>query len=212
MSQVLVKFCGITRLEDALCAVEAGADFLGFIFYAKSSRHITPEKAAEIISQLPEEVKKVGVFVNESMFSILRIVDTCGLDVIQLHGDETPEFADKVGPEWIWKAFSLKNESQIPEVCGFPCQAVLLDAGNATQRGGTGETCDWSMARKVAEEKTVVLAGGLSSDNILEAITVVKPIAVDGNSGVEVLPGVKDHDKIKEVMNIINKYKEGNMQ
>ena len=212
MNQVLVKFCGITRLEDALCAVEAGADFLGFIFHANSPRHITPEKAAEIISQLPEGIKKVGVFVNESMFSILRIVDTCGLDVIQLHGDETPEFAEKVGPEWIWKAFSLKDEGQIPGVCGFPCQAVLLDAGNAKQRGGTGKTCDWTLARKVAEQKTVVLAGGLSPDNLLEAVSQVKAVAVDVNSGVEIMPGVKNHDKIRKVMEIINKYNEGNMQ
>ncbi len=212
MNPVLVKFCGITRLEDALCAVEAGADFLGFIFYANSPRHITPEKAAEIISQLPEEVKKVGVFVNESMFSILRIVDTCGLDVIQLHGNETPEFAEKVGPEWIWKAFSLNDESQIPEVCGFPCQSLLLDSSNDNQCGGTGKTCNWSLARKVAEQKTVVLAGGLNPYNILDAVTRVKPVAVDVNSGVEIMPGIKDHDKIKEVMSIINKYNEGNMQ
>jgi phosphoribosylanthranilate isomerase len=204
MSNIRVKFCGITRLEDALCAIEAGASYLGFIFVRKSPRCTTPEKAAEIIKQLPGGIQKVGVFVNESLETVQNIIKQCDLDLVQLHGDETAEYAEQVGIERVWKAFSLKEEDQIAEVCGFPCQYVLTDSSNSSQRGGTGKTCDWSLARQVASQRPLVLAGGLSPDNLHEAINEVKPAIVDVNSGVEIAPGIKDHAKIKQVMNIIN--------
>ncbi len=206
MNDILVKFCGITRLEDAQFAVAAGASYLGFIFAKKSPRYISPEHAAAIIRLLPDNVQKVGVFVNEPLDSALAIAGQCGLDIFQLHGDESAEYAEAVGTDRVWKAFSLKEAKQLDEVCGFPCQYVLTDSGNSSQRGGTGKTCDWSLARKAASQRPLILAGGLSPDNIKEALSEVRPDIVDVNSGVETAPGIKDHEKIKQVMTIINKF------
>ena len=193
------KICGLTRREDVEAAVAAGAKYLGFIFYDKSPRDITPEKAREISRGLPEGVKKVGVFVNASTETIRHIVEFCGLDVIQLHGGESPEFALQFKDMEVWKALSLRNADDMNYAENYPVAAVLVDSMTSEQRGGTGKVCDWSMAAELSLMRPVILAGGISPENIKEALTQVKPVIVDVNSGVESAPGIKDKDKIKDI-------------
>ena len=193
------KICGLTRREDVEAAVAAGAKYLGFIFYDKSPRNVTPEKAREISRGLPEEVKKVGVFVNASTETIRHIVEFCGLDVIQLHGDEKPEFALQFKDMEVWKALRLSNADDMNYAENYPAAAVLVDSMTAGQRGGTGKVCDWSMAAELSLLRPVILAGGISPENVKEALTQVKPVIVDVNSGVESAPGIKDKDKIKDI-------------
>ena len=193
-----VKICGITNLEDALLAVKFGADALGFNFYEKSPRYIRPEKAREIIDQLPENILKVGVFVNEEMNKVVDIAGAAGLDAVQLHGEETPEFAAelkiKSGLEII-KAFRVSPDFKPGDILKYKVDAVLLDAYSPNEHGGTGETFDWTMARKIGSK--MYLAGGLSPENIAEAIAAVRPYAVDACSRLEITKGVKDQDKVK---------------
>ena len=193
------KICGLTRREAVEAAVAAGAKYLGFIFYDKSPRHVTPEKVREISRDLPEGVKKVGVFVNASVEVIRHIVEFCGLDVIQLHGDENPEFALQFKDMEVWKALSLRNADDMSYAENYPADAVLVDSMTAEQRGGTGKVCDWSLAAKLSLMRPVILAGGISPANVKEALTQVKPVVVDVNSGVESAPGIKDKDKIKDI-------------
>jgi phosphoribosylanthranilate isomerase len=194
-----VKICGITNLADAMAASEAGADYLGFIFYQKSPRSVTPVIAQNIISKLQTKAKKVGVFVNTPVDKINEIVDLCGLDIIQLHGEETVEMAKQLGYERIWKAFHITSEDDIAQAATYPVAAILVDTATATLRGGTGKTCDWQLAAKAAANFTTILAGGINHSNVLEAIGIVKPFAIDVASGVEASPGLKDHDKIRKL-------------
>ena len=195
-----VKICGITNLEDALLCVKFGADALGFNFYPKSPRYILPEKAREIIRQLPAEVLKVGVFVNESLEKIAEIAATAELNALQLHGEETPEFTKelktKTGLEII-KAFRVSSEFQPEDVLQYEVDAILLDAYNPQEHGGTGETFNWEIAEKVQEIfPKMYLAGGLNQDNIARAIFEVKPFAVDACSGLEIEKGKKEKTKL----------------
>lgn len=203
-----VKICGISNLEDALLSAKFGADALGFNFYQKSPRYITPEKAREIIEQLPAEVLKVGVFVNESLEKLAEIAETAKLDVLQLHGEETPEFAKelkaKTGLEII-KAFRVSPSFKPENVLEYEVDAILLDAYNPKEHGGTGETFDWKIAKKVQEIfPKMYLAGGLSAENIKIAIESINPFAVDTCSGVEREKGKKDSAKL---INFINSAK-----
>jgi phosphoribosylanthranilate isomerase len=195
-----VKICGITNLEDALLSAKFGADALGFNFYSKSQRYISPEKAREIIEQLPKEVLKVGVFVNESLEKISEIASTAKLDAIQLHGEETPEFALKLKAKMnleIIKAFRVSREFKPEEVLQYEADAVLLDAYSANEHGGTGETFDWEIAKNVREIfPKMYLAGGISADNVGNAIRQKKPYAVDACSKLESEKGKKDKIKI----------------
>ncbi len=196
-----VKICGITTVEDALLSAEFGADALGFNFYEKSPRYITPEKAREIIEQLPIEVLKVGVFVNKNLNEIIKIAATAKLDAIQLHGEETPEFARELKAKSnleIIKAFRVSPKFKPEDVLQYKIDAVLLDAYSANEHGGTGETFDWEIARKVREIfPKMYLAGGLSAENISEAILAVKPFAVDVCSSIEKAKGIKNYTKVK---------------
>lgn len=185
-----IKICGITNLEDARAAVDLGADALGFVF-AESERRISPEKARDITNQLPPFVAKVGVFVNAPLTHLRRIRDYCGLDAVQLHGEEDADYIQALGPGVI-KALRL-NGKPLDEL---PDAALLLDAYDPQLRGGTGKLCDWSAAKELAKTRLVILAGGLGPDNVAQAIEQVKPYAVDVSSGVEIEPGRKDHDKI----------------
>lgn len=191
-----VKICGITNLEDALLSVKFGADALGFNFYAKSPRYITPEKAREIIDQLPAEILKVGVFVNESLEKIAEIASVAKLDALQLHGEETPEFATELKAKTnleIIKAFRVSRGFKPKYVLQYKVDAILLDAYSPTEHGGTGETFDWGIAKRVQEIfPKMYLAGGLTHENIGCAIWKVKPFAVDVCSGVEYQKGQKD--------------------
>lgn len=191
-----VKICGITNLEDALLSAKFGADALGFNFYPKSSRYITPENAREIIEKLPKEILKVGVFVNEDLDKIIEIAETAKLDALQLHGEETPEFAKELKSKTsleIVKAFRVSPDFKPEDVLQFEVDSILLDAYNPKEHGGTGETFDWEIAKKVQEIfPKMYLAGGLSPDNIAIAILHVEPYFVDACSCLENKKGKKE--------------------
>jgi phosphoribosylanthranilate isomerase len=197
-----VKICGITNMEDALCAAENGAAAMGFIFYPPSPRYLDPQKAGEIIDRLPQHLVKVGVFVNETAEEIKRIYECCRLDMIQLHGDESPEFCRQFPRDRIIKALELKNENDLKKVTLYDVAAILVDSRHAGLYGGTGKTSNWKLASQISQ--SLILSGGLKEENIHEALRVVSPAALDINSGVESIPGKKDHAKIVRIMQIIN--------
>ncbi|PKG23803.1 phosphoribosylanthranilate isomerase [Niallia nealsonii] len=196
------KICGITDKEAAKCAVENGAKAVGFVF-AKSKRKISPEDAKEIIKELPENIWKVGVFVNESKKKIDEITNISGINVIQLHGDESNEFASQFTLPVI-KAFSIQSEEDLKAVQAFECDYVLLDSPREIYHGGNGKTFDWTMLKDYDfKGKKVILAGGLDADNIKEALEMVQPDLVDVSSGVET-DGKKDFKKIRDFLSIVN--------
>ncbi|MHC4661950.1 MAG: phosphoribosylanthranilate isomerase [Planctomycetota bacterium] len=192
---MIVKICGLTRLEDALAAGDAGADMLGFVF-AESPRRIRPEDAALIIRELPEHVSKVGVFVDEEVRTITEIIRACRLDLVQLHGSETPEYAENLPVSFI-KAFRLKDESVLNAIRSFSTQVSLVDSYDRQFNGGTGRKADWLIARKASMLGKIILAGGLTPENVAHAIREVRPYGVDVSSGVESAPGAKSHEKIR---------------
>jgi len=194
---VKVKICGITSLEDALTAVAAGADALGFVFHPASPRHIFPEQAAAIIRQLPPFIQTVGLFVDESRDTVNTTADRCGLDIVQLHGDETPDFCSSINRRVI-KAFRIKDIFSLDAVSDYCIAACLLDAWSPAAHGGTGRTFNWEIASAAAAQRPIILAGGLTPDNVAEAVRRVKPYAVDVSSGVESSPGHKDADKLRK--------------
>jgi phosphoribosylanthranilate isomerase len=194
---VKVKICGITRLEDALTASDAGADALGFVFYSRSPRHVTPEQAAEIIGHLPPFVQTVGLFVNEEVSIINSIADQCGLDLIQLHGEETPDYCNAIRRRVI-KAFRVKDSSTLDLLAPYNVAGYLLDAWSPAAHGGTGQTFNWEIAAEAAKRgQRIVLAGGLTPDNVAESIRQTCPYGVDVSSGVEAGPGRKDACKVR---------------
>jgi len=200
-----IKICGITDLDDALAAVEAGADALGFIFHPRSPRCVSPQRAKEIIIGLPHGVAKVGVFVNDDPGQVAKIAETCGLDLLQLHGDETPEYCRRFPASMLIKAFSPRTAKDIEAEADYPVRAILVDASVPGLYGGTGKTSNWDLARMIGESFPLILSGGLNSGNIRDAIASVSPHAVDINSGVESSPGRKDHDKIRGIIEIIRR-------
>jgi phosphoribosylanthranilate isomerase len=195
---VRIKICGITNAGDALLAAELGAHALGFIFYQKSPRSISPDKARHMIAQLPPFVLSVGVFLDEDAAQVREIASLAGLDWVQLHGSESPEYCRSLGRRVI-KGFRVRNEqifAQLTEYQGA-AQAFLLDTYRPGVPGGTGETFDWAIARQVKKCGPIILAGGLTPENVAEAIRVAQPQAVDVASGVEAAPGKKDPEKLK---------------
>lgn len=203
---VRVKVCGITNYQDASMAIELGADALGFIF-ASSPRQITPEKARDIIYAIPPFVQTVGVFVDEDPGKIRRTIHLCGLDLVQLHGDESPDLCRELMPCAI-KALRLKDESSLSAIKPYRgrVRAILLDTYMQGKRGGTGRTFDWDLAIKAKEFGIpTILSGGLNPDTISEAISLVKPFGVDVNSGIEESPGKKSPNLMGELMEIIRK-------
>lgn len=192
---MLAKICGITTIESGLQAAEAGADFIGFVF-AKSKRQVTKQQAQVIAEQLPVNVKKVGVFVNEDLATIQDIAKTVGLDYVQLHGDESADFCKAVGYPII-KAFEIREQADVAQLVNYQCAYFLLDSPAGKYRGGNGETFNWSLVKDLPDiEGKVLLAGGLHAGNVAEAIKEVKPTGIDVSSGVET-NGVKDNQKIK---------------
>ena len=200
---VQVKICGLTNQEDALCAAKLGAAALGFIFYSPSPRNIDPEHARKIISALPAELVKVGVFVNQSVAEVKRITEYCCLDMIQLHGDETSEYCRQFPAAQIIKAVELKNETDLVYVSSYDVAAILVDSRYDGLYGGTGMKANWELACRIRDKKPLVLSGGLNEKNIAEAIQTVSPAALDINSGVESEPGKKDHAKLALIFDII---------
>jgi phosphoribosylanthranilate isomerase len=194
-----VKICGITNLEDALFAADAGADALGFVFYAKSPRYIAPERAREIVLRLPPFVAKVGIFVNEELDQVEKIMAYCHLDYAQLHGDEPPEQVAALAPRAI-KAVRVRSAADIERLAQYQAIAYLLDTYHPTKHGGTGEAFDWELAVEAKSHGPIILAGGLTPDNVGDAIERVHPYAVDVSSGVEAAPGIKDHQKVQRII------------
>jgi phosphoribosylanthranilate isomerase len=206
MDKIAVKICGITDYEDASIAVRLGANTLGFIF-AHSPRQITPQKARDIISAIPPFIKTVGVFVNEGLAAIREIKHYCGLDLVQLHGDESPNFCHAVMPYTI-KALRIKDASSLHSIQAYhgKVRALLLDTYSKDKAGGTGKTFDWKLALKIKKLGIpIILSGGLGPSNIDEAINTVRPYAVDVNSGVEERIGKKSHILMKELMEKVNR-------
>lgn len=197
-----IKVCGTTRLKDALLAVECGADAIGFIFYKKSPRCVTERAAKEICSKLPPFVHRVGVFVNETAEKINRIADRCGLDAVQLHGDESPAFCKKIKRRVI-KAVRVKDASSLKEMPLYSVDAFLLDTYKDNQWGGTGHVFDWELAVRAKKYGPVILAGGLNPRNVKEAVKKVQPYGVDVSSGVELSPGKKDPRKVKAFLKAV---------
>ena len=203
---VKVKVCGITNPHDASMAAELGADALGFVF-APSPRQVTPEQARHIINSLPPFVQTVGVFVDEDLTRIRDIVDFCGLEMIQLHGDESPEFCGALMPHTI-KGFRLNDTSSLLPIRDYrgKIRAVLLDTYQRGIKGGTGKTFDWNLATAAGEfGMPVILSGGLRPSNIQRAILTIQPYAVDVNSGIEHSPGIKSPLLMKRLMEKIKK-------
>jgi phosphoribosylanthranilate isomerase len=195
-----VKICGITNLEDAYAACECGADALGFLFYDRSPRYVAPERAREIISRLPRSVAKVGVFVNRDLAEVRRIFLYCGLDLVQVHGSEGPEYCRSIPSAILIKAVRPKAPEDLQGLDQWTPTAFLVDSGDPIQYGGTGRVGDWGLAAELAGRYQVILAGGLNQHNVRTAITAVSPAAVDVGSGVEERPGKKDRRKMRALL------------
>ena len=194
---VIVKICGITNVEDGLAAAEAGADALGFIFYEQSPRYVPIEKAATVVRDLPPMIVKVGVFVDAEEEVVYRAVRECGLNLLQFHGSESPEYCVQFGLMSM-KAFPIRDAQSLARITDFNTDAWLLDAYSPDKLGGTGERFNWDLAIEVRKlGRPIFLAGGLTPENVAEAVRHVEPYAVDVSSGVEASPGKKDHGKVK---------------
>jgi len=191
-----IKVCGITRLEDAVAAAECGADALGFVFYRKSPRFIEPEDAAAIIGKLPPFVVPVALFVNEDEKKVSEITSMTGINVIQFHGDETPDYLSRFH-ERVIRAVRIKAETPLDSLAGLDVSAILFDAYSAAAYGGTGATFDWGLVGNFRGSSRIILAGGLTPENVGAAVRSVGPYAVDVSSGVESSPGIKDRKKMK---------------
>jgi len=193
-----IKICGITNIEDGLKAASLGVDALGFIF-AHSLRRVKPDIAREIIRILPTPLLKVGVFVNEDPEEVLRVTEYCGLNILQFHGEESPEYCQKF-PFPIIKAIRIRDIESLKEMAKYPHVSILLDTYHPMKFGGTGSSFPWEVALKAKEEGNFILSGGLNPGNIGEAIKKVRPFGVDVCSGVESVPGKKDLSKMIELV------------
>jgi phosphoribosylanthranilate isomerase len=193
----IVKICGITNIADGLAAAEAGADAIGLMFHEASPRHVTMQVAAEIVRQLPPFIIKVGVFADPPEELVLRAIGDCGLNLAQFHGNETPEFCG-LFPVMTIKAFRIQNADSLKALPAYHTDAWLLDAYVKDKLGGTGAKFNWDLAIEAQKlGRLIFLAGGLTPENVGEAVHKVHPYAVDVSSGVESAPGKKDHDKVR---------------
>lgn len=191
---IRIKICGITNLNDALAAINYGADALGFVFYTKSPRYITPETAKNIIEQLPPFVQAVGLFVNHSAEQVKEVIKQTGIHLAQYHGDESPDLCQSVGFPYI-RAVRVQSFDDVIEAEQQYCQAkaLLLDSYHRQAYGGTGCAFDWSVVNQQCLTKPIIIAGGLHPGNVQAMINMVQPYAVDVSSGVEQSKGIKDH-------------------
>jgi len=195
---VKVKICGITNANDALTAVESGADALGFMFYEPSPRHVSIRQAAEIIRELPPYIMRVGVFVDAEEDTVMRAISDCGLTLLQFHGQESPQYCTQFGLMSM-KAFRMRDAGSLGALQNYPTDAWLLDAFVADKLGGTGEKFNWELAIEAKKlNRPIFLAGGLTPVNVAEAVQKVQPFAVDVSSGVEATPGKKDPAKVRD--------------
>ncbi|HKV34391.1 MAG TPA: phosphoribosylanthranilate isomerase, partial [Pyrinomonadaceae bacterium] len=208
-SMTLIKICGITNLEDAVAAIAMGADALGFNFYKPSPRYVTPQTAREIIEQLPDEVLKVGVFVNEASPDRVRsIANESGITALQLHGDESPEYCSELADKYIIKCLAVSTNFDTQMTEAYQVDAIMFDTKHNTLRGGTGRAFDWSIAQQVSKTiPKLYLAGGLSPENVADAIETVRPFAVDACSSLETIPGKKDHERMRAFVTAVRNVK-----
>ena len=194
---VKVKICGITSIADGLAAAEAGADMIGLMFYEQSLRHVTLATAVEISRALPPFVLRVGVFVNPDEARVTRAIAECGLNLLQFHGDEPSDFCTQFGVMSL-KALRVRDRETLNQLANFQTDAFLLDAHSKTGLGGTGEKFNWDLAVEAHKfGKPIFLAGGLTPENVADAVKQVRPFAVDVSSGVESAPGKKDAAKVR---------------
>ena len=194
---VIVKICGITNVADGKAAVEAGADALGFVFYKSSPRQVSIESAAVIIRELPPFIVRVGVFVDAPEDLVVRAIGECGLNLLQFHGEEPPDYCLQFGLMSM-KAFRVRDRASLEGLSRYPTDAWLLDAYAPDLVGGTGHTFNWDLAVEAQRlGRPIFLAGGLTAENVAEAVRRVRPYAVDVSSGVEAEPGRKDHAKVR---------------
>ena len=197
-----VKVCGITNLEDAWTAIEAGTDALGFVFVPNTPRYIKPDDAKAIMRQIPPLVTTIGLFVNAGGTQIRDVAKKCRLDAIQLHGNESPELCHSLNLRII-KAFRIKESEPLNILSKFQVDAYLLDTYVKGKLGGTGKTFDWNLAYRAKKYGQIILAGGLNPSNVSTAINQVKPYAVDVSSGVEAEPGRKDPKKVRDFIRTV---------
>lgn len=203
---VKVKICGLTRYEDALLAADLGAWALGFIFVESSPRACAVEQARRICKQLPQDVEKVGVFLNEDADKVNRIVEQAGLSIAQLHGLETPEYCQQINAP-VLKAIQNFDLNDVALLDRYGC-TLLMDAPRVGDEwGGTGHESDWERARSIAAKYPLFLAGNLGAHNVCNAIAAVHPLGVDLSSSVELSPGIKDADKLRELFRVITESK-----
>jgi phosphoribosylanthranilate isomerase len=201
---MLVKICGITRLEDAVLAADLGASAVGFVFWPSSPRFVDPIRARRVAQALVSRVTSVGVFVNQPAEEVARIADFVGLDMVQLHGTESPEYCGRMRQPVI-KAVCLGQELDHTSVRRFPpAVTLLLDANDPVRHGGTGQTIDWERAAAIARGRPVILSGGLRSQNVASAIRTVRPNGIDVSSGVESQPGVKDPERLRRFIEAVH--------
>lgn len=201
-----IKICGITRFEDALHSIQGGADAIGFIFFPKSKRYIDPIKAKEIIHSLPPFSAVVGVFVDEDPDKVNEIAKFTGLNYVQLHGNESQNYIEQISPPII-KGFGIDESFDFSKLDEYKDCKYLLDVKDKYNFGGTGKTFDWGLIPENIRKK-VIIAGGVSADNIMEIYQKIDPSAVDLSSSVEISPGIKDKSKITEVLKFINQIKQ----
>ncbi|MBN2287783.1 MAG: phosphoribosylanthranilate isomerase [Candidatus Glassbacteria bacterium] len=206
--RVRIKICGITRIEDAMAAVELGVDALGFIFHPPSPRYVEPAAAADIISRLPALVSAVGVFVDEDINILHSIVGLAGLDAVQLQGVESAEYCKSLGPIRCIKGFRLASRLDLRKIEEYPLEVgILLDSYQKDTPGGTGKTFDWQWAAEAQRQRPIILAGGLGPNNVVEAVRRVRPFAVDVSSSLEKSPGIKDHEKMADFVATVSKFR-----
>jgi phosphoribosylanthranilate isomerase len=192
-----VKICGITHLDDALLAIEAGADALGFVFFQQSPRYLPPPRAAAIIAQLPPFVQTVGLFVDAEPDEVNWTANFCGLDLVQLHGEEPPDYCIDIQRR-VMKAFRVRDAASLSALPRYQVAGYLLDAWVPGVPGGTGQTFNWELLQGASLPGPVILAGGLTPDNVARAVATVRPYGVDVSSGVEASPGRKDPEKLRQ--------------
>lgn len=192
---IYVKICGITNTDDALAAVDAGADALGFNFYPGSPRFIDVPAALEILKEIPPAIHRVGVFVNTPIEAVIDIALDLELHCLQFHGEEPPQYCNSLARPW-YKAFRLQREDDLLAIPQYEAPWLMVDAASSKGKGGTGELARWDLARAAKQYGKLILAGGLTPENIVEALNAVEPEAVDVASGVEERPGIKNHDKM----------------
>jgi phosphoribosylanthranilate isomerase len=203
---VKVKVCGITNVSDAVASVAAGCDAVGFVFYKKSPRYVSPSVAARITHELPAGTLAIGVFVNAHEKTVRRIAALCGLDILQFHGNESVEFCARFKDYKVIKAFRIKNKLDRERIAGYKTFAYLFDTYVASQAGGTGKRFDWKQILGLRDlKRPIFLSGGLTVENVREAVRIVRPDWVDVSSSLEISAGKKDHTKVKAFIQSVRK-------